>query len=176
MCRLGRAGEAAARCLVGVPSDDLRLLVGQELAGFRLATCLLLSLAPDLVVCLVVVLRVCSRSTPPLLGLSRSLFDELEPCGGVFASIWVCAFEMGYKLAPLTLPGVQQKFGRGPAQQVPSLPCALNFDLGFISLAIGGSVLGLVKKSRLAVQVSATHNLRSSKHQVLTQKSRLTDC
>ena len=45
MCRLGWAGEAAARCLVGVPSDVLSLLVGQELAGFRLATCLFLSLA-----------------------------------------------------------------------------------------------------------------------------------
>ena len=91
------------------------------------------------VVCLVVVLSVCSRSTPPLLGLSRSLFDELEPCGGVFANMWVCAFEMGYKMVPLSLPGFQQKFGRGLAQQVPSLSCALNFDLGLSSLAIGGS-------------------------------------
>ena len=33
---------------VGVPSDVMSLLDGQELAGFRLATCLLLSLAADL--------------------------------------------------------------------------------------------------------------------------------
>jgi len=44
------AGETAARCLGGVPSDALRLLVGQELAGFRLARCLLSSLAADLIV------------------------------------------------------------------------------------------------------------------------------
>jgi len=50
MCRLRGAGEAAARCLVGVPSDVFRLLVGQELAGFRLATCLFLGLAADLMV------------------------------------------------------------------------------------------------------------------------------
>jgi len=48
MCRLGGADEATARGLVGVPGDELRLLVGQELAGFGLATCLFLSLAADL--------------------------------------------------------------------------------------------------------------------------------
>ena len=34
---------------VGVPSDVMSLLVGQELAGFRLATCLFLSLAADVI-------------------------------------------------------------------------------------------------------------------------------
>ena len=91
------------------------------------------------VVCLVVVLSVCSRSTPPLLGLSRSLFDELEPCCGVFSGFWICALEMGYTLAPLSLPGFELNFGRTATQQVPSSSCALNFDLGLSSLAIGGS-------------------------------------
>ena len=48
MCRLRRAGDAAARRLVGVPSDVLRFLVGQELAGFRLATCLCISLVAEM--------------------------------------------------------------------------------------------------------------------------------
>jgi len=48
MCRLGGAGEAAARGLVGVPSDELRFLVGQLLACFGLAACLFLSLADSL--------------------------------------------------------------------------------------------------------------------------------
>jgi len=34
--------------LVGVPSDVLRLVVGQELAGSRFATCLFLGLASGL--------------------------------------------------------------------------------------------------------------------------------
>jgi len=50
MCRLGGAGRAAARCLVGVPNDVMRLLVGQQLAGFRLATCLFVRLAAVLIV------------------------------------------------------------------------------------------------------------------------------
>ena len=44
------AGETAARGLVGVPSDELRFLVGQQLAGFGLAACLFLSLVADLAV------------------------------------------------------------------------------------------------------------------------------
>jgi len=90
-------------------------------------------------VSLVVALGVCSRNTPPLPGVSRCLFDELEPCVGAFASFWVCACEIGYKLVPLSLPGFQHQFGRFIAQLVPSLSCALNFDLGCSSLAIRGS-------------------------------------
>jgi len=40
MCSLGGAGKVATRCWVGVPNDELRLLVGQGLADFRLAACL----------------------------------------------------------------------------------------------------------------------------------------
>ena len=48
MCRLGGVGKAAARCWVGVPEGApnhvTRLSVVQDLAEFRLATCLFLSL------------------------------------------------------------------------------------------------------------------------------------
>jgi len=44
MCRLGGVGKAATRCWVGVPNHVTRLLVVQDLAEFRLATCLFLSL------------------------------------------------------------------------------------------------------------------------------------
>ena len=43
-----RAGEAAARGLVGVPSHELRFLVGQRLAGAGFAACLGLSLGAGL--------------------------------------------------------------------------------------------------------------------------------
>ena len=49
MCRLGGAGKAAVRCWVGVPNHVTRLLVVQGLGEFRLATCLFLSLAADLI-------------------------------------------------------------------------------------------------------------------------------
>ena len=49
MYRLGGAVKAAARCWVGVPNDVMRLLVGQDLANFRLATCLFLILTADLI-------------------------------------------------------------------------------------------------------------------------------
>jgi len=48
MCRLGGVGKAAARCWVGVPNHVTRLSVVQDLAEFRLATCLFLSLAADI--------------------------------------------------------------------------------------------------------------------------------
>jgi len=41
------AHEDAVRCWVGVPSDELRFLVGQRLAGFGFATCLFVSLVAD---------------------------------------------------------------------------------------------------------------------------------
>jgi len=47
MCRHGGAGKAAARCWVGVPNKVMRLLVGQDLAEFRLATCLFLVGVPS---------------------------------------------------------------------------------------------------------------------------------
>jgi len=50
MYRLGGAVKAAARCWVGVPNDVMRLLVGQDLANFRLATCLFVRLAAALIV------------------------------------------------------------------------------------------------------------------------------
>ena len=56
MCRLGMADKATARCWVGVtmgvPSDEKRLLIGQDLVQFRLATCFLLSLVAAIIVLL----------------------------------------------------------------------------------------------------------------------------
>jgi len=54
ICRLGGVGTAAARCWVGVPmgvpSDEHRILVGQDLGRFRLAQCFFLSLVAAVIV------------------------------------------------------------------------------------------------------------------------------
>ena len=44
------AGEAGAQCWVAVPGDVIRLLLGQFLAGFRVVTSPLHSLAAGLIV------------------------------------------------------------------------------------------------------------------------------
>ena len=63
------------------------------------------SVIPGRIVSLVLVLLVCNRSTTALPDFSRYRFDELSPCLSVFASLWVCAYEMLLnKLKLLSLP------------------------------------------------------------------------
>jgi len=80
----------------------------------------------------------CRRNTIPFLEKSHSRFDELEPLGGVFYSFWICECEIGYELALLIPRNGHVTFGRGDAQEVPSLSEDLSFDLVFSSLGIEG--------------------------------------
>ena len=53
-------------------------------------------------------------------------------------SEWIFEYEMEHELVLLSPREGQVTFGRSPAQQVPSMPLDLNFDLVFSRLGIGG--------------------------------------
>jgi len=98
------------------------------------------SVIPGRIVSLVLVLLVSNRSATALPDFFDYRFDELSPCLSVFASLWVCAYEMiPNKLEPLSLCSVELILGRGLAQLIPSLSGDFNFDTGCSSMAISGS-------------------------------------
>jgi len=76
---------------------------------------------PGRVVSLVFVLLVSNRSATTLPDFSGYPFDELSPCLSVFASLWICTYEMiPNKLELLNLCSVELILGGGLAQLIPS--------------------------------------------------------